>query len=258
MHWRLVLCASCGLLYSNPAPDASGLAAEYTAAAYDSQEEARYAARTYADVVQPLVASLPNPPRILDIGAGDGAFLERMLEMGFADAVGFEPSAAAREAAPPTVRGLLRGQPFDEDSAGNEPFSLATCFQTVEHLSDPLGLCRSVRKLLRPSGAFVVVCHDREALSAKLLGRRSPIYDIEHLQLFSRSTLRELLERAGFSDIDIGTLVNRYPLRYWLRLAPMPDVVRRTLLRTLGPAGSVSISVPAGNLYAVGRAAAAD
>lgn len=256
MHWRLVRCASCSLLYANPAPEEFGLVDEYRAADYDSLEEARYAARTYARLVAPVLSSLPNRDRVLDIGAGDGSFLEQMLADGFLDALGFEPSAAARGAASPAIRPLIREQPFGATAVGDARFSLVTCFQTIEHVTDPLELCISARALLEPGGAFVLVCHDREALSARLLGTRSPIYDVEHLQLFSRTSLLALLERAGFARIEIGVLVNRYPLRYWLRLAPLPSTVRRTLLRVLGPAGSVAVSVPAGNLYAVARTTA--
>src|SRR5205823_578264 len=36
MHWRLVTCASCGLLYANPAPPADVLVRQYREAAFDA------------------------------------------------------------------------------------------------------------------------------------------------------------------------------------------------------------------------------
>src|SRR5262249_28249691 len=139
---------------------------------------------TYARVVRGLLASLPDRAGALDIGAGDGAFLERLLELGFSGVVGLEPSPAARAVASPRVRDSIRELPFEAGMFDEGSFSLVTCLQTIEHLPEPLAVCEEAGRLLKPGGALLVVCHDRRAWSARLLGGRSPIYDIEHLQLF--------------------------------------------------------------------------
>jgi SAM-dependent methyltransferase len=248
MHWRLVTCASCGLVYASPAPAADELLREYRDAGFDAGEESRYAAATYAGLVRGLLPSLPDHVGALDIGAGDGAFLERLLELGLSGVVGLEPSAAARAGASPRVRDSIRELPFAGGMFDEGSFSLVTCLQTIEHLPEPLAVCEEAGRLLKPRGALLVVCHDRRAWSARLLGRRSPIYDIEHLQLFDRTTLRALLERSGFERVEVHGLVNRYPLGYWLRLARAPAA----LVRKLGRVASLPLAVPAGNVWAVG------
>ena len=254
MHWRLVTCASCGLVYANPAPDEQALLGEYRAAAFDAAGESRFAARTYASVVARLAPTLPDRKGALDIGAGDGAFVERLLQLGFSDVVGLEPSRAARAGAPAHLQELIREEPFEPGAPAARRFSLVTCLQTIEHVPDPLALCREAVRLLEPGGALLIVCHDRRAWSARLLGGRSPIYDVEHLQLFDRRSLCELYERSGFDRVQVHGLVNRYPVRYWLQLARLP----RSLVRVLGPLGSVPLSVPVGNLgqWATAQAAA--
>jgi SAM-dependent methyltransferase len=248
MHWRLATCASCGLVYASPAPTADELLREYRDAGFDAGEESRYAAATYAGVVRELLRNLPDRAGVLDIGAGDGAFLERLLELGLSGVVGLEPSAAARAGASQRVRDSIRALPFERGMFDGGGFSLVTCLQTIEHLPEPLAACEEAGRLLKRGGALLVVCHDRRAWSARLLGRRSPIYDIEHLQLFDRATLRALLERSGFERVEVHRLVNRYPLGYWLRLARAPAA----LVRTLGRVASLPLAVPAGNLWAVG------
>jgi SAM-dependent methyltransferase len=248
MHWRLVTCASCGLVYASPAPADDELLREYRDADFDAGGESHYAAETYARLVGRLTAHLPDRDGALDIGAGDGAFLERLLDLGFTSVVGLEPSDAARRGALARVRDAIREEAFEAGMFGESSFSLVTCLQTVEHLPDPLAVCGEARRLLKAAGALLLVCHDRHAWSARLLGRRSPIYDIEHLQLFDRTTLRALLERSGFERVEVHGLVNRYPVRYWLRLARAPA----SLVRALGPVASLPLSVPAGNLWAVG------
>src|SRR4051812_35123402 len=59
-HFRLVECAECGIIYSDPACDPSRLAALYEEGAvnYDSQEEQIY--HSYAPVLDRALARLPR------------------------------------------------------------------------------------------------------------------------------------------------------------------------------------------------------
>ena len=61
--------------------------------------------------------------------------------------------------------------------------------------------------------------------------------------------------RAGFERITVNRLVNRYPLGYWLRLAPGPAGVKAATAAALGRMrlDGLPLSVPAGNLVAVGH-----
>ena len=253
MHHRLVLCQACDLLYASPAPRAESLDQAYAAAAYDSAEEAGYASATYGALLPDLLARLPPEGGALDIGTGDGSFLAVLRAAGVDDVVGVEPSAAPVLAAAPDVRPLIRQGPFR--AADFEPgrFRLVTSFQTLEHLPDPLGACGEAYGLLRPGGALLVVCHNRRAVPNRVLGRRSPIMDVEHLQLFSPTSLQGLLERAGFNGVEIRPIVNRYPVDYWLRLTPVPGGAQRALTTVMGRRlSSMPVSIPAGNMAAFG------
>lgn len=253
MHFALVECAVCDLLYASPAPEPRALEAAYRDAAFDASEESRYASLTYGDYLPRICAELPDRRGALDIGTGDGTFLARLLAAGFTDVVGVEPSAAPVAAATSEVRPLIRQTPFRAADFAPESFGLVSCFQTLEHVYEPLALCRSAFELLRPGGAFFVVCHNRRALLARLLGLKSPIFDVEHLQLFSPKSIRAALSRAGFSRVEVVTVVNRYPVDYWARLSPLPGrskALVRALLRKSG-LGRLALAVPVGNLAAI-------
>ncbi|MCR4295582.1 MAG: class I SAM-dependent methyltransferase, partial [Elusimicrobia bacterium] len=96
-HHRLVTCAACGLVYADPAPAPGELERAYDAAAFDTSEEAAFAARTYARLLEDL--DLPDRDGALDVGAGDGAFLSELLARGFTRVAGVEPSRAPIAAA---------------------------------------------------------------------------------------------------------------------------------------------------------------
>ncbi len=134
------------------------------------------------------------------------------------------------------------------------PYDLITCCMTIEHVPDPAALCRDAHGLLAPGGMLMLVCHDRRAPLNRALGARSPIMDIEHLQLFSQPSVRALLERTGFGDVSVRRITNRYPLHYWLKLAPLPRRVKRALVAGArrGPLRSLALSLPVGNLVAIG------
>jgi len=254
MHYRLIGCPTCDLLYANPLPREDYLAEGYGEAAYDSSVEAHYAAVTYAATLSRFIGRLPDRHGALDIGTGDGAFLECLLDLCFDGVAGVEPSRAPIAAARADIRPLIREGIFRDGDFTPASFSLVTCFQTLEHLGDPLEAARAVQKLLKPGGAAYFICHNRRALSARLLGKKSPIFDIEHLQLFSPQSARYLLERTGFTDVAVMEIVNRYPLRYWIRMLPLPQAAKRLLIATLDRmgAGTLPLSIPVGNLAVVG------
>ena len=253
MHWRLIACGQCDLLYADPAPSPDDLSDLYREAGFDSGDEARHASRTYARFLPAIARRLPDRAGAADIGTGDGAFLHELLGAGFTGVAGIEPSTAPIEAADASVRPLIRHDIFRADSFAPESLSLVTCFQVIEHLDEPLAFCRAAHEALKPRGALFLIGHNRRALSARLLGRRSPIFDVEHLQLFSPRSFRRLLEAAGFGRIEVKPVLNRYPLRYWARLFPFPGGVKPRVLSTLqtSPLGGWVVPLPAGNIAAV-------
>ena len=100
----------------------------------------------------------------------------------------------------------------------------------------------------------MVVVHNWRAPLNRLLGLRSPIIDVEHLQLFSPKALRELLQQAGFESIKLNPIRNAYPLRYWLRLTPLPASAKHWILSLLERFGlaDYSFAMNVGNMLVVG------
>lgn len=254
LRLRLVCCPGCDVVYANPAPAAEMLARAYEEAAFDSATEARFAAQTYIAALGGLLGALPDRHGALDIGTGEGAFLGELLAAGFTGVGGVEPSKAPIAAAVTGVASLIEHDVFRPDVRPAGSLSLVTCFQTIEHVPDPAGLVADAARLLKPGGLLALVCHDRRAPVNRLLGLRSPILDVEHQQLFSPSSITRLLQGAGLVDIGYRTIRNRYPLRYWVRLLPLPpraaDLADRLLRRA---SGDRPVSLPVGNLLAFGR-----
>lgn len=254
MHFRLVRCLECHVLFTHPAPTVQWLQDNYQSASFDAGNESRLAARSYARHIPSRILQSAVKAGALDIGSGDGAFLEQLLALGFTDVCGIEPSHAPIEQASEKIRLHLKNGVFTGTEVAASSQSLITCFQTLEHVDQPAELCRKAFRLLQPGGAFYAVVHNHRALSARILGTRSPIFDIEHLQLFDRRSLLKLFQLSGFEFIEIRSFCNHYPLSYWLRLFPLPAVIKQRILDILRffSLENRSLSICPGNLSVVG------
>jgi SAM-dependent methyltransferase len=254
MRYKLVRCLTCQLVYAPSPPSQGELANAYHAAEYDSAEEANDAAKAYIRALGPILGQLTQRQKALEIGAGTGVLLELLKEQGFTDVIGVEPSTAAISAAPPQRRGWLLEGIFDETAFEPASFDLICCFMTMEHVHDPLSTALAARRLLRPGGAFVTVTHDYNSSVNRLLGSRSPIIDIEHMQIFSQKSILELFKRCDYKNISAQQFKNYYSPSYWVRLAPLPRLVKSQLRRLFAFVGidRLKLGLKVGNTITVG------
>lgn len=254
MCHRLVQCPNCDLVYADEPPEEQELAHAYHTADYDSAEEADAAARAYIRVLQPTLSKMTRRRSALEIGAGTGTFLEHLSQEGFTDLVGIEPSSAAIASAPEHRLTWMREGMFEENNFVPESFDLVCCFMTLEHVRDPDVVAQAAFRLLRPGGAFVAVTHDYRSIVNRFLGKRSPIIDIEHLQLFSERSVRHLFEGTGYTDVTVKTFTNTYALRYWIRLAPLPGRMKSIALNLMASIGldKIKIGINVGNNVTTG------
>jgi SAM-dependent methyltransferase len=254
MCHRLVRCNVCDLVYANNPPGADVLAHAYHQADYDSSEEANDAATAYASAAQPAFAQLKQRQSALEIGTGTGVFLDWLKRESFASVVGVEPSIAAIRAAPEYRQAWIKEGIFQESDFAPASFDLVCCFMTLEHVRDPQLIAEAALRLLRPGGAFIAVTHDYRSLVNRLLGKRSPIIDIEHMQLFSSASVRRLFEGNGYQSVTVKAFVNRYQMSYWLRLVPLPAAIKSAVARLLTVTGldKVKVGMNVGNLFVAG------
>lgn len=254
MHLRLLKCPTCRVLYASPALAPEFVAGAYRDASYDSGEEAQYAADTYARQLGWLLDRIDDREVALEVGTGNGAFLLHLLNAGFRNVVGIEPSRSAVATASEAVRDSIQLGMFEAANFEASSISLFNCFQTIEHVGNPRTLCLDAYRLLRPNGALFLVAHDYESWTTRLLGEKSPIFDVEHLQLFSKESLRYLLTSCNYRDVRIGTIWNRYPLAYWIKLLPIPAGVKRSIIPLVNKLllGRIPLLVNVGNVYAIG------
>lgn len=250
MHYEYRRCASCDLVFSAELPDFEQLLEAYGSASFDAGNESDLAARAYMRALKGVLSD--NIRSVLDVGCGDGAFMRRCLLSGANRVVGIEPSrAAARSQAHELSESIFVGSFEDFDSS--ETFDLICLFQTIEHLVDPVGFLAQAQQYLTKGGRIAVACHDYSALPNRILGTNGPIFDIEHLQLFSKISIARAMTRAGLTVESIKPYTNTYPLAYWIRLAPFPKSVKIGRLGRNFITETIRLRIPVGNIMAIAR-----
>lgn len=255
MCLRLVRCKSCDLVYAPVPPEPGFLSSAYSEAAFDSGTEASAAARSYAKALTPYIDQLQHRGAAVDVGAGSGPLLPWLCERGFNPVIGIEPSRAAIESAPSEVRPMLREGMFSPSMLVDIRPSLICSFMTLEHLSNPGCFIKDANHLLEPGGMLAVVVHNWRAPLNRILGLHSPIIDVEHLQLFNKQSIRTLIQNAGFVSVEVKSISNAYPIRYWLRLTPLPNRIKNCITVILDKIGLSEFIIPfrVGNILAIGK-----
>ncbi|MDQ3679162.1 MAG: class I SAM-dependent methyltransferase [Actinomycetota bacterium] len=164
---------------------------------------------TYPDAdrrnVIPLIP--PTTARLLDVGCWRGAFgqeLKRRNPNLFVAGVEANPAAAAVAAT--RLDKVVAGR-FPEDLSQERPFDCVVFNDVLEHLVDPWEALRLTRSLLADSGTVVAVIpnirHVRAVMPLLFRGRwdyaDTGLLDRTHLRFFTRATMIELFETAGYT-----------------------------------------------------------
>jgi 2-polyprenyl-3-methyl-5-hydroxy-6-metoxy-1,4-benzoquinol methylase len=136
--------------------------------------------------------------RALDIGCGSGGYLAFLARLGWSCS-GVEPGARSRTYAREVLGLDVEAGPLAACRYPSRHFDVVTMWHVLEHLSDPLGTLREIRRILKPDGRLLLRTPNVESLEARVF--RGDWYGLDpprHLFLYSPRTLRPLLERHGF------------------------------------------------------------
>jgi 2-polyprenyl-3-methyl-5-hydroxy-6-metoxy-1,4-benzoquinol methylase len=213
-RWSFVRCAGCAHLWLNPRPAVSALGTIYPADYYAYQYRSeinpvalRAKDRMDAAKLRGLLAHLDRAPRaFLDVGCGDGRFLELMERRGVPaeSCYGLELDADVVEHV--RSRGYTAFAERVEDTTGipDATLDLATMFHVLEHVDDPATCVRRLADWLAPGGVLAIETPNMESLDRRLFrdswwgGYHFP----RHWNLFSPDALAKLLRDAGLDVVE--------------------------------------------------------
>lgn len=252
-HYQWVRCKSCTLLRSDPVLDVD-LEKLYVESTFDYSTEIDGLKKTYLKLVNKALKGKSFKKSIFEVGGGNGFFLEAAKDSHFAQVTGVEPSTEAINAAradikPHMIASMMRDGVLKENS-----FEVGAMFHTLDHLSDPVTTLKDCLRALEPGGVFVVAIHNERSWSARLMGERSPIIDVEHTHLYTLKSGEALFRKIGFTDVRSGAYNNHYSLAYILHLIPISRAFRKRILESFmgSVLSKIKVVLPLGNMWVAG------
>jgi len=137
VHYRMVRCNTCGLVRSDPVADPQLLAQLYARSNFDYELEVDDLRRTYGLYLDRLERFGVCKGKLLEIGCGNGFFLEEALRRGYSSVHGVEPSRAAIDRAREDIRPNIVNDILHPGLFPPGTFDTVCLFQTFDHISDP-------------------------------------------------------------------------------------------------------------------------
>lgn len=165
-----------------------------------------------------LVDGLAPPPgrkgRCLEVGPGQGFDLWRLRTLGWeAHGLEMDPVAAqqARERSGcPVEVGTLASTHHPPGS-----FDLVYLSHVFEHLPDPHRSLQRCLDLLAPGGRLILIYPNPGALTARLYGANSVVWEPpRHLVLPSPAAVEHLLRGLGFAQVEVRSWAREAAVNY--------------------------------------------
>jgi len=150
-----------------------------------------------------FISFLPGG-RALDIGCGNGKFMQAMNSLGWQfEGVELNPVAVdvCQEAGLKVLHGDLKAGAYEDDS-----FDLITARHVIEHIPDPENFFGEIARILKKGGRVVIQTPNSKALGRRWFGTNWYANDVpRHLVLFCADNLNMLAERNGLRRIKVKT-----------------------------------------------------
>jgi SAM-dependent methyltransferase len=168
------------------------------------------------------------PGKSLELGSAHGGFVATMAWAGF-DATGLELSPAIVQFATETFHVPMLLGPLEDQKLRKKSLDVIAHMDVLEHLPDPVATMSRAVSLLKDDGIMVVQtpCYPEgatlEDLTQKNHAFLQQLKPVEHLYLFSKSSIAEFFNRLGmthhifepaiFAHYDMFLIAGKSPLR---------------------------------------------
>ena len=243
--FNLVKCKICGLIYVNPRLSDGTQLEIYSDKYFNIRNMEDKYSENGNDIIRVFrkksfkleLDRLENfnikNGRVLDIGCGEGYFLEVAQEKGW-EIYGVEVSEFASKVAEGRLKrkifnGFLRDAHFPD-----KYFDLITLFDTIEHLSDPFLELKEINRILKNGGFIYIQTPNIGGLFARLMGKRwFQIKPEEHIYYFNKKNIRTILEKSEFSIVSFNTYGKVLTIEYVQHILALTNTTISKVIKLL-------------------------
>lgn len=257
IHYQIVRCNNDGLVRSHPICDSLTIGALYKESKFNYAGQIDNLTVSYLKVLNEVLPRRSKEARILEIGCGNGFLLTALLDKGYSNLYGIEPSSDAVLHADKKIKDKILVDIFRDGLYKNETFDLIFFFQVFDHIYDPGAFLSACYNLLIPGGTILAVTHDIGSLSARVLKDKSPIIDIQHIHLYTKEAANKIFSKSGFMPLKVSSPKTTISLGYLLWLLPFPKKIKQKLTNPKGKILNfllkMSLNIPLGNLCIIAK-----
>jgi len=182
----------------------------------------RRAFRAKARLILRNTSNAARPLSLLDIGCGEGNFLES-LEARHFSSEGLEPHPEACRIC--QSKGLnVRNADLGSTALEEGCFDVVTLWHVLEHLPQPQEALNKIRRALKPGGVVALSVPNTQGLGFRWGGTNWFHLDApRHLTWFHTASLHYLLRICGFSPVASDNLCYEFPLDLFWSLRSSPS-----------------------------------
>jgi 2-polyprenyl-3-methyl-5-hydroxy-6-metoxy-1,4-benzoquinol methylase len=146
-----------------------------------------------------------TPGRLLEVGCGNGYYLDYMKKKGWAvDGLDFDPmaaTAALKKYGIPITIGSI-----EESSYSDDTFDAIIMKHVIEHVYDPISTINIAFRKLKIGGRLIVITPNAESYGLHKFGKYwRGLEPPRHIHIFSSRSLETIAKRAGFSEAFVHT-----------------------------------------------------
>ena len=207
-------CLSCGLLFTEPRPDAEHIGKYYQSEEYYSHQEntSGFIPRVYESVKRvnlkrkvKMATSGLSTGTMLDIGCGVGDFIHEMERIGWS-CNGIEPSDDAQAIARKRVKAKLF-KPEELSILPGASFDLITMWHVLEHVEDLHEEVYHLYRLLKNGGRLLIAVPNFQSADAQHYKEFWAAYDVpRHLSHFCRESINNIFKSSNLRLTNIDKL----------------------------------------------------
>lgn len=218
-NYNVVTCRNCGFMYASNLPSQKKLNQFYKknnkySYHYHQGDSPDYMKRFYLNSFKIIDNYLKtnykgfnkSQIKILDIGCATGYFLSFFKKNKYKNLTGIDPAPECRRVAKKLFDLKILSLPFSEYKT-KEKFDLIIFSSVLEHISDLDNNLSKATLLLKDKGLMFISVPDGDNFG-KILREPFLEFSLEHINYFTRRSLKNLLSKYGIMNIKYES----YPL----------------------------------------------
>jgi len=188
----------------------------------------------------------------IEVGPDIGLFTENCVREGKYDEYWlFEPNRDVL----PALSKIVEGRKFHviHDMFGfshvpDHAASAAVMIHVLDHLLDPIATLSELRQKLKPGAKLLLVTHNESSLLRRIVGWRWPAFCLQHPQIYNPTSMRALLNAAGYEVQEIRKTVNYFQIDFLLKHLLWAFGIK---VRSVPSFGKFTVGLKLGNMLTI-------